>query len=181
MKQGFDENLLSPLPVVLVGAMVNGHPNYLVIGYVCPFDFGKHMFFSLYKGRYTRTGIHQNKTFSVNIPSEDMMPAVKVCGSKSGREIDKAPLFDTFFGELETAPMITECPLNVECEVAEILDYGQNEGIIGRVVRSYADRRCLVDGRLDMRRVRPIIWATGGDFSYYRLGERITEQDGESS
>ncbi len=181
MKQKIDDNLLSPLPVVLVGALVEGRPNYLVIGYISPFDFGKHVFFSLYKGRYTRVGIHENRTFSVNIPSENMIAAVRICGSKSGRDFDKAALFDTFFGELKTAPMIGQCPLNLECEVAEILDYGQNEGIIGKVVKSYADKRCLTDGKLDMRRVHPIIWATGGDFNYYRLGERICEEEGANS
>jgi flavin reductase (DIM6/NTAB) family NADH-FMN oxidoreductase RutF len=70
MKHELKKNLLSPLPVVLVGATVDDRPNYLVIGYVAPFNFGKHIFFSLYKKRYTRIGIHQNKTFSVNIPSD---------------------------------------------------------------------------------------------------------------
>ena len=72
-KQVINGNLLSPLPVVLVGALVNGRPNYLVIGYIAPFNFGKHIFFSLYKKRYTRIGIHENRTFSVNIPTEDLL------------------------------------------------------------------------------------------------------------
>ncbi len=69
MKQELEGNLLSPLPVALVGALVNDHPNYLVIGYISPFNFGKHIFFSLYKKRYTRIGIHEQQTFSVNVPS----------------------------------------------------------------------------------------------------------------
>jgi flavin reductase (DIM6/NTAB) family NADH-FMN oxidoreductase RutF len=129
MKQAVSGNLLSPLPVVLVGVLVEGRPHYLVIGYISPFDFGKHVFFSMYKGRYTSLGVHENNTFSVNIPSDDMIAAVNICGSKSGREVDKSALFDTFFGELKTASMITESPPNLECEVAEVLDYGQNEGI----------------------------------------------------
>jgi flavin reductase (DIM6/NTAB) family NADH-FMN oxidoreductase RutF len=173
MKQEVEGNLLSPLPVVLVGATVNGRPNYLVIGYISPFDFGRYIFFSLYKKRYTRIGIHEHRTFSVNIPSEKLLAKVGICGSKSGRDIDKGSLFDTFYGELKTAPMIRQCPITIECEVTEILDYDPNEGVIGRVVKSYVDPQCLTSGKLDMRKVHPIIWATGGDFNYYRLGARI--------
>lgn len=173
MKQEFKGNLLSPLPVVLVGAMVNNSPNYLVIGYMSPFDFGRYIFFSLYKKRYTRIGIHDNKTFSVNIPSVDLLAETNICGSKSGRNFDKGSLFDTFYGELKTAPMISQCPINMECRVAEILDYDPNEGIIGKVVKSYINPLCLTDGKLDLRKVHPIIWAIGGDNNFYRLGERL--------
>lgn len=177
MKQELDANLLSPLPVVLVGSLVNDRPNYLVIGYIAPFDFGKHIFFSIFKKRHTLIGIHEHRTFSVNIPSVDLLPKVEICGSKSGRDIDKSTLFEAFYGELKTAPMIRECPITIECEVVQVLDYDRNEGIIGRVVKSHVEPDCLVDGKLDMRAAQPIIWATGGDFNYYRLGERIGEQD----
>ncbi|MHA2286676.1 MAG: flavin reductase family protein [Candidatus Thorarchaeota archaeon] len=143
-KQEVRGNLLSPLPVALVGAKVNGKPNYLVIGYI----------------------------------SESQLDETKVCGSKSGREFDKSSLFDTFYGELETAPMIQQAPINIECEVTEILDYDQNDGVIGKVVKSYADSEYLTDGKLDWRKVHPILWATGGDFNYYRLGERIIDESG---
>lgn len=179
MKQEYQGNLLNPLPVALVGANVYGKPNYLVIGYISPFDFGRHIFFSLYKKRHTRKGIHENGTFSVNVPSEAIIEETKLCGSRSGREFDKSTLFDTFYGTLGTAPMIRECPINMECEVAEVLDYDPNEGIIGRVIRSYVDSECLVDGKLDIRKARPFVWATGGDNNYYHLGDRI-EGPGES-
>ncbi len=173
MKQQLEGNLLSPLPIILVGAKVKDRPNYLVIGYSSPFDFGRYIFFSLYKKRHTRIGIHENRTFSVNIPSENLLRETKICGSRSGRDFDKGSLFDTFYGELKTAPMIHQCPINMECEVADILNYDPNEGIIGKVVKSYADPQCLTEGKLDWRKIHPIIWTTGGDFNYYRLGERI--------
>ncbi|MHA2037495.1 MAG: flavin reductase family protein [Promethearchaeota archaeon] len=175
-KKAINGNLLSPLPAVLVGALVNNRPNYLVIGYIAPFNFGKHIFFSLYKKRYTRIGIHENKTFSVNIPTEDLLTKTDLCGTKSGRDFDKSKIFNTFYGELKTAPMIQECPINIECEVSEILDYDPNEGIIGRVVRSYADQHFLAEDKLDWRKIHPLLWATGGDFNYYKLGERIPQE-----
>ncbi len=180
IKQEVKGNPLSPLPVVLVGSLVNGHPNYLVIGYISPFDFGRYIFFSLYKKRYTRIGIHENRTFSVNIPSEDLLPETKACGSKSGRDFDKESLFDTFYGELKTAPMIRQCPVNIECEVAEILDYDPNEGIIGKVIKSYPDSQYIADGKLDWSKVHPIIWVTGGDSNYYRLGELISPREDQT-
>ena len=175
MKEEVKGNILNPLPVALVGALVAGKPNYLVIGYISPFNFGRHIFFSLYKNRHTRIGIHENMTFSVNIPSESLLKQTNLCGSKSGREIDKSTIFDNFYGELKTAPMIRECALNMECEVTEILDYDPNEGIIGRVVKSYVDSEVLSEGKLDLRKVRPLIWSIGGDFNYYQLGDRIDE------
>lgn len=173
MKQEVRGNVLNPLPIALVGALVDRRPNFLVIGYIAPFNFGRHVFFSLFKKRYTSEGIHENMTFSVNIPSEDMIEKITVCGSKSGRDYDKSSLFNLFYGKLESAPMIERCPLNMECEVAEILDYDQNEGIIGTVVASYATEEVLTDGKVDLRRAHPIIWSIGGDFNYYHLGGRI--------
>ena len=175
MKEKIEGNVLNPLPVALVGALVDGKPNYLVIGYISPFNFGKHIFFSLYKKRYTRKGIHENMTFSVNIPSMSLLEKTKLCGSKSGRDYDKSTLFTNFYGELKTVPMIQECSLNMECEVTEILDYDPNEGIIGKVVKSYVDADVLVDGKLDLRKVHPLTWAIGGDFNYYQLGDRIED------
>ena len=175
MKQAVDGNLLSPLPIILVGALVKGRPNFLVIGYSCPFDFAKYIFFSLYKKRYTRAGIHENKSFSVNIPSRELLAETKVCGSKSGKDFDKSTLFDIFYGELKTAPMISQCPITIECELYETLDHGeQSEGVVGRVVKSYVDSDCIIDGKLDMRKVDPIIWSIGGDNHYYELGDRIS-------
>jgi len=173
MKERVRSNLLNPLPVALVGALVDGRPNFLVIGYIAPFNFGKHIFFSLYKKRFTRIGIHENMTFSVNIPDQTLLEKVDICGNKSGRNYDKSSLFEIFYGELGTAPMIVDCPLNMECRVVEMLDYDPNEGVIGEVVGSYANRDMLVEGKLDLREVKPIIWATSGDFNYYTLGNRI--------
>jgi len=180
-KEIIEGNLLSPLPVILIGANVNNKANYLVIGYSCPFDFGKFIFFSMSKRRYTSIGVHENMTFSVNIPSEDLVDKTNICGSKSGHDIDKSSLFDNFYGELKTAPMIRECPVNIECEVHEILDYERNEGIIGRVVKSYINQQYTFkeEGKvkLDWRKIHPIIWTTGGDFNYYKLGERINVKE----
>ena len=173
MKKRYEGNIVNPLPVALVGTLINGRPNYLVVGYISPFNFGKHVFFSLYKKRHTWVGIEKNMTFSVNMPSHNLMKEVQICGSKSGRDVDKSQLFHNFYGELENAPMIRECPFNMECRVSDVIDYDPNKGIIGEVVRSYADPVIMVEGVVDMRKAQLIAWTAGDDFGYYCLGEKI--------
>lgn len=174
MKQSFDQHLLYPLPVVLVGAMVNDRPNYLVIGYVCPFAFGRYIFFSIYRKRFTFKGIKENRAFSVNIPSESLLRETHICGTKSGRDYDKSKLFESFFGELKTAPMIKQCPITIECKVTEIITREEGEGVIGRVVKSYVDEEFLTKGKMDISKVRPILWSQGaGDSLYYGLGSPL--------
>lgn len=180
VKKEIEGNIVNPLPVAMVGTLINGRPNYCVIGYISPFNFGKHIFFSLYKKRYTWVGIEQNMAFSVNIPSDKLMKEVKICGSKSGRDVDKSQLFHNFYGALENVPMIQECPLTMECKVADIIDYDPSKGIIGKVIKSYADPALLNGETINMQKARLVSWTTGGDFSYYRLGEKIVP-DSESA
>jgi flavin reductase (DIM6/NTAB) family NADH-FMN oxidoreductase RutF len=174
MKQEFEKHQLYPLPAVLVGAMVNNKPNFLVIGYICPFAFGRYIFFSIYRKRHTFIGITEQRSFSVNIPSENLLEQVQICGSKSGRDFDKSRLFDVFYGELKTAPMIKQCPINIECKVTEIITREEGEGVFGRVVKSYIDDEYLTNGLLDITRVRPLLWSQGaGESLYYSLGHPL--------
>ena len=172
-KKNIEGTILNPLPVALIGTLIEGRPNYCVVGYISPFNFGKHVFFSLYKKRYTWVGVQQNMTFSVNIPSDKLMREIEICGSKSGRETDKSELFHTFYGELKSAPMISECPFNMECKVADIIDYDPNKGIIGAVVKSYVDPEIVTEGSVDIQKAGLLAWTAGDDFGYYRLGEKV--------
>ena len=97
------KNLLFPMPTILVGANVNGKPNYITIAH-CGIVALSHISISLRKGRYTSSGIKENGTFSVNIPSEEMVKETDYCGLFSGKDTDKSKLFQTFYGTLDTAP-----------------------------------------------------------------------------
>ena len=39
--------------------------------------------------RYTFELIQNSKDYTINIPTEDLLPAVRICGSKSGRDVNK--------------------------------------------------------------------------------------------
>src|SRR5689334_8351141 len=105
---------LYPMPIVLIGANVNGKPNYMVVGSCGIVEYEPAMIaISMNRGHYTTSGIRHNSTFSVNIPPATMVDGVDYCGIVSGRTTDKSELFTEFYGELGTAPMIEECPVNM--------------------------------------------------------------------
>lgn len=104
-----------------------------------------------------------------------MVKVTDYVGMKSGKEIDKSRLFDVFYGELKTAPMINEAPLNHECRVAKIVDLGgTNDFIIGEIVHTYVKEECLSGRSPDIQKLDPIIFS-GSDSNYLKVGEIIAK------
>ena len=93
---------LYPMPTTLVGANVNGKPNYITIAHVGIMALGAYISLSMNKQHYTNAGIKENGTFSVNIPSVELVKKTDYCGLVSGKDVDKAELFQSFYGKLET-------------------------------------------------------------------------------
>lgn len=151
---------LFPLPVVLAGANVAGKPNFLTIGLCGIINLSPPMIhLALRQNRYTSIGIRENGTFSVNTCSEAMMTATDYCGIYSGSQVDKSTVFEVFYGGLETAPMIVESPVNLECRLSQVLDLGGvHEVFIGEVVESYAAEEYLTDGQPDLDKIKPIVY-----------------------
>jgi flavin reductase (DIM6/NTAB) family NADH-FMN oxidoreductase RutF len=127
---------------------------------------------TLGKGHYTNPGIRENKTFSVCLPSEDMVEMTDYCGIVSGTKTDKSEIFDLFYGELKTAPLIRDCPLSIECKLVEIVESGLSEIFIGEIMGTYTEERFLTNGKLDFKKMKPLILSQP-DTSYWRLGEQV--------
>ena len=95
------KNCLYPLPTTLVGALVNGKPNYVTIAHVGIMDL-ESVSLGMNKRHYTNAGVKINKTFSINIPSTTMIKETDHCGLVSGKDMNKADMFKTFYGKLKT-------------------------------------------------------------------------------
>ena len=165
---------LYPMPVVLIGANVKGKPNFMTIAWVSIVEHKPPMIqISAHKSHYTNQGIKENQTFSVNIPSIDMVEITDYCGIESGKETDKSNLFEVFYGELKTAPMIKKVPLNLECKVANIIDntFG-HEIIIGEIITAYAEDYIIKNNIPDITKLQPLIFSMN-DNNYWKLGEFI--------
>lgn len=166
-------NLLLPMPAILVGTQVNEKFNFMtaswcgIAGQTPPT-----ISIAVRKGRYTMEGIEQNKSFSVNVASTKLVKEVDYCGIYSGKDTDKSKLFDVFTEEIDTAPLISECPVNMECRLLTSLDNGSHNLVIGEVVGTYIDTNCLTDGRPDPEKIDPVAWVPVSQV-YLRLGEVI--------
>jgi len=172
-------NVLSPLLPVLVGTNVGGKPNYITIGLVGWLCYDT-ISVSLGHMQYSNTGIRENRTFSVNQPSAAMVKKLDYCGLFSGRKIDKSALFENFYGQLKTAPMIEECPLNLECRVIQTIERPVHTVFIGEVNEAYIDENCVTKDGLDMSKIDPILYSSLKSQgkaryrgSYWRLGEYL--------
>lgn len=162
-----------PMPVSLVGAYVDGKPNFMAVAWFTMASYKPpRIAITLGKGHYTNPGIRENKTFSVCLPSEDMVEITDYCGIVSGKKTDKSEIFDLFYGELKTAPLIRDCPLCMECKLVEIVESGPNEIYIGEIIGTYTEDKFLTDGKLDFRKMKPLILSQP-DTSYWRLGEQV--------
>ena len=165
--------LLFPMPAVLIGADINGKPNFMTSAW-CGIGAYKPpaVTVALRKNRYTLKGIRQTGTFSVNVSSCDMVKKVDYCGIYSGRNKDKSQLFNVFYGELKTAPLIQDCPVNLECKAVHYLDLESHNLVVGEIVETYMAESCLTDEKADPMKIDPLIYISSTT-KYHRLGEVI--------
>ena len=162
---------MSVMPAVLVGANVKGTPNYMTAAWVTVACMAPPMVcVAINKARYTAQGIKENKTFSLNIPSTNQITETDHCGLVSGAHEDKSGVFRSFYGKLKTAPLVEECPVNIACRLFKSIDCGSHQLHIGEVVEIHADKSCLTDGKPDITKIHPIVYAQA---TYFDVGKQV--------
>jgi flavin reductase (DIM6/NTAB) family NADH-FMN oxidoreductase RutF len=169
-------NLLYPTPTTIVGAIVEGKPNFITIAHIGIVNHAKPFLISLSMGKphFTNAGIKENKAFSVNIPSEDLVVATDYVGLVSGKKTDKSGVFEIFYGKLENAPMIRTCPINMACKLFDVYDTPTHDLFIGEIVETYAEESVLKDGKVDLGRVRPLMFDMSS-VQYWSIGQTVAK------
>ena len=163
------------LPVCLAGAKVDGNPNFQAIAWFNMVDYDPYLIgLSSEKSHYTNKGIKENKTFSVNIPNSIMTSVTDFCGLYSGAKVDKSKIFDVFYGELQTAPMINKMPINVECKLTQTIELHHADFFIGEIIGVYIDDKYLVNDKPDMKSIDPLLYEDGLN-NYWSLGKFLAK------
>lgn len=109
-----------------------------------------------------------------------MVKKLDYCGLYSDSKVDKSALFEKLYGELQTAPMIKECPINIECWVVQIMECPVNTIFIGEVVTIYLEEDYLTEGMPDVSKIDLVLAAPDksrggkyGSWGYWKLGEYL--------
>lgn len=140
--------------VCTVGAwsLVNGRPILYGIA-MCTKRIGPRFF-----KRYTTTCIEQTSEFVINVPHADMSAAWGVCGTVSLTEDPNADKFALARltpapATYVKAPLIVECPVNIECRVYGKLTLPSHDWIVGEPLAIHW-AKSLIDGK------QRLLWET---------------------
>ncbi|MEI8354915.1 MAG: flavin reductase family protein [Deltaproteobacteria bacterium] len=168
---------LFPTPTAMIScAGVNTGPNIITIawiGVVC--SEPTILSVSIRPGRHSYSQISETGEFVVNIPTENQLAALDFCGVASGRNVDKFKELGltAVQGSKVSAPLIKECPVNLECKVIDIRKLGTHDMFLGEVVAVHLDEEVMNDkGGIDISRLKPIAYCPQAS-EYWSLKEPI--------
>ena len=170
--------LVYPMPVFIIGTVVDGKPNFMTVAWSGICDGEPPMIeIAIRPSRHTLKGIDQNQTFSVNIPSVKQVKEADFCGIESGDKVDKVAVckFKLFYGKLTSAPLIEQCPVNLECKVVQRLTLGSHVVFVGQIEEVHVSGDCLTDGKPDARKIQPLIFTPEPSSGYYALGDFVAK------
>lgn len=168
--------LLYPMPALLIGTQVDGKANFMTAAWSGIANNNPPMLtVAIQHHRYTLKGIRATGIFSVNVPSLKLIKEVDYCGIVSGSQEDKVTTcgFTIFYGLLKTAPMIEECPLNLECSLEHSLKLGTHSLLVGKIEEVHVSDGCLMEGEPEMLKVDPLVYGSGATKSYYSIGSKV--------
>jgi len=167
---------LLPTPVVLLSVAGHGRekPNIITLawaGIVC--SDPPMLSVAIRPSRHSHRLVNAAREFVVNVPRAEQLEQVDLAGVWSGVEHDK-------FEELGltavpanavAAPLIEECPINIECVVRHQLALGAHDLYIAEIVAVDYDEDVLdARGRVRTHTLSPVAYVEG---EYWSLGERI--------
>ena len=162
--------LTAPLPTVMVSCGDMDNSNILTVAWTGIINSHPPItYVSVRKQRFSHDIIAERGEFVINLTSADLVRAMDFCGVRSGRDIDK-------FGELGltreagdvvSAPMIAESPVNIECRVIEMKEYPSHDMFIAEIVAVHVDDKYVDEnGAYDYGAMDLVAFNHG---KYYRM------------
>lgn len=166
--------LLAPLPPVMVtcgdmessniitvawAGIINTHPPKVSV--------------SIRPTRHSYGIIKETREFVINLTPEHLIRAADYCGMYTGAKVDKFTATGLHKEEAQVVacPLISECPLSLECRVTDILPQGTHDLFLAEVVAVNVEESLLNEnGKLCLERAKLAAFAHG---EYFALGKSL--------
>lgn len=165
-------NMLYPVPPVLVTCHnKKGESNMLTVawaGTIC--STPAMLSISVRKERYSHAMLMETGEFVVNLPTEDLVWETDEAGVRSGRDLNKWESLHLHQeeGKILSVPMISECPVNMECKVKQVLELGSHDLFLAEIVAVHVDSALLDEKkRLQLEKAKLLAYSHG---QYFGLG-----------
>lgn len=160
---------LYPTPLVVVGTMVDGKPNWTLVGHLGIIGHDRVMV-SMSSNHFSNTGIRKMNTLSINIVDEALLPKADYVGCVSGSKVDKSEVFRCTIGE-GGAPILTDAPVSMACTVEGIYKTEGFESFICKIAATYAEESALDEsGKLNYHALKPVLFEMP-TYEYLKTGE----------
>jgi flavin reductase (DIM6/NTAB) family NADH-FMN oxidoreductase RutF len=162
-----------PWTQTLLGTHIQGKVNFMALDWLTRANFDPAMLgICVNNAHASNLAIRETSQFSVNVPTVDMVEVTDYCGIASGKRDDKSKLFEVFYGELKAAPLITACPLNIECRLVQTVDLPTNTFFIAEIVTIFSEEIYLTGNKPDVKKIRPFL-LTMPDNRFWSVGEHV--------
>ena len=160
------KSTITPEGVFIIGTYdENGVPNAMNAAWGMQSDIGE---ITLMLGKHKTTeNFEKTGAFTVAFGTADTVLISDYFGVETGAKVNKIERAGchTHRSAHVNAPIIEEFPLTLECRVKS---WDTSTGyLIGQIVASQADERILTDGKVDLGKLRPIIFDPS--FNAYRV------------
>ena len=159
-----------PMPVLIIGTYdENGVPNAMNAAWGMISDVNE-VSISLAKHK-TTDNLEATGAFTVSFATEETMIPCDYVGVVSANDVpnkfEKAGFHATKSSRVN-APLIYELPMAFECRVKSF----EHERLVGEIVNIVVDESILTDGRIDPKKMKPIVYDSANHM-YYSLGEVV--------
>jgi flavin reductase (DIM6/NTAB) family NADH-FMN oxidoreductase RutF len=167
---------LLPNPVVLLSVAGHGklRPNLITLAWVGTVCSSPPMLsVAIRPSRHSHGLVDVAREFVVNIPRAEQVARVDLAGVWSGAEHDKFKElgFTAQPAKHVAAPLVAECPINIECVVRHQLALGAHDLYIAEIIATHYDEELLDSrGRLKTAKLETMAFVDG---EYWSLGERL--------
>ncbi len=162
---------LYPTPACVVGAMVDGKPNWLQVAHVGIIGHDRILISSM-KNHFTNKGIRESGALTISLADQAMIPSLDAIGSKSGKKDDKSNIF-TWEKAENGAPIPLEAPLTLVCTVRDNYETESFDNFICSIDATLVEEDKLDENdKPDYEKISPVLFEFP-TYSYLATGKKL--------